>query len=151
MRNTKRSFALFLAIAFILSFASGCDDAYRAAAKGSDDVANGVKAAVAGIGDLYTQGIITQDEKNGAARILLTLTDGNTEFRNNVKTIHARGGLKADYVAAASGFVQSGKNLLDNGDLRVKNPDAQKKLDVWLTAIKTGLDGIGLAIQKAKA
>lgn len=147
----KRSLAIFLALAVILSFSTGCDDAYRAAAKGSDDVSSAVDKAIKGTAELYSQQLIDKNEKDAVAHVLDKITDANIEFRGNVKKIHANAtATKADYIAAASGFVQSGRTLLANGDLNVKNTDAKKKLDAWLQAIQTGLDGVSLAIQQAK-
>src|SRR5690349_13189625 len=139
MPSRNRKWFLFFFLVAIFSVVAGCDDAYRAAAKGSDDIANGVKDAIPAISDLYTSTppLITKDEKNAAAGALNKLTDLNTEFRNNVKQIHAKGtATKADYLTAASGFVQSARTLLAAGDLNVKNPDAQKKVDSVLQAIK---------------
>ena len=152
MRNRKRQYLSAFACLMLCVALTGCkDDAYTAAAKATDDVATAVGQATAGTADLYNAGVITKDEKNAVAIVLLNLVDGNTEFRNKVKELHAKPATtKTDYLNAASSFVQSGRNLLASGDLHVKNADGQKKLDLWLQAIQTGLSGVATAIQSAK-
>lgn len=148
-KRNLRSVSILICLVFCLAACS--DDPYTAAAKATDDVATAVGQATAGTADLYNAGVITKDEKNAVAIVLLNLVDGNTEFRNKVKELHAKPATtKTDYLNAASSFVQSGRNLLASGDLHVKNADGQKKLDLWLQAIQTGLSGVATAIQSAK-
>jgi BMFP domain-containing protein YqiC len=152
MKNRKTQFAAVF-FCFVLAFAlAACqDDAYKAAARASDDISSAVAAGITVTSDLYKTNLITRDEKNAVATVLLNITDGNTEFRTQVKALHAKPAVtKADYLTAASSFAQSARNLLASGDLHVKNADAQKKVDLALQAIQTGLDGIATAISAAK-
>jgi ribulose 1,5-bisphosphate synthetase/thiazole synthase len=152
MRNRKTQFAAVF-FCFVLAFAlAACqDDAYKAAARASDTIASSVSAGISVTSDLYAQKLITQAEKNGVATILLNITNANTEFRNQVKALHAKPAVtKADYLTAAGAFTQSVRNLLASGDLHVKDPNAQLKLDTVLKAIQTGVDGIAALITAAK-
>jgi len=152
MKNRKAQFAAVF-FCFILAFAlAACkDDAYTAAAKASADVSGAVGVAITATSDLYAQKLITQAEKNAVATVLLNVTDANTQFRVQVKALHANPvTTKAQYLTAASSFVQSAQVLLASGDLHVKDPAAQAKLTTVLNAIQTGLDGIATAITAAK-
>lgn len=141
---------LVLAIFIALVSASGCkDDAYTAAAKGTDDVAAGVKTGIDVTGELYADKLIDQGEKNAVGGFLLDFTALNTQFRQNVKSLHAKHATKADYVAAASAFVASGRKLLADGNLHIKNETAKARVDTFLQAIQTGLDGVNIAILNA--
>jgi len=145
-----RCVSALLVILFCFTM-TGCDDAYRAAAKGTDDVASATSAAIPAVAQLYKEGTITQAEKNAIAGILLNVVDVNTEFRNNVKALHAKPATtKADYVNAVNSYVQSVRNLLASGDLHVKNANGQQKLDLLFQAIQAGLTAVSTAVSSAK-
>ena len=149
MTRIKRASITFLIAVGLVVFLAGCD-AYRAAAKASDDVSSSVTSGIQTVADLYAQKLVDQGEKNGIAMILQQITTGNQQFRGNVKAIHARGtATKADYLAAANDFVSSARTLLASGELHVKNASAQAKIDAALQAVQTALTGVVTAIQNA--
>jgi hypothetical protein len=149
MKRRYRAILTFILVAALMVFLSGCD-AYRAAAKASDDVSSSVTSGIQTVADLYAQKLVDQGEKNGIATILQQITTGNQQFRANVKTIHARGTTtKAEYLQAANDFVGSARTLLESGAVHVKNPAAQAKVDTALQAVQTALTGIVTAIQNS--
>lgn len=124
-------------------------DPYNAALKGSADVADSVHSAIAIESDLYKQSVIDKPEKDIAAGYLRLVTDGNTAFRGCVVTAHAAASKPENYLACANVFVEAvGKE--DPAAFHFKNAQAQAKLQTYLQAVKTAINGISLAIQNAK-
>jgi hypothetical protein len=149
----RRKFAqvsFVVALALWLS-AFGCPkDPYRASIKASDDVSQAVSKAIPFIGEYYTAGKLTDEEKANAAGYLTLVTTGNQTFRKNVNAAHAAGATgPAAYVAIAQAFVNSVPT--DPLAFRYKSVDAQNKFKEVLGAVKSILDGIVLVIQNSKA
>jgi hypothetical protein len=149
-RKCKILFVLLLALVVV-----GCkDDAYTAAAKSTKGISDSVRTGIDTVQTLYasTSDIhIDRAERDAALHVLDNLTDLNSQFRGQIRTLHSNPATtKAQYLQVASGFVASSQALLQSGALHVKSPSAQAKLDTIFTAIQTGLNGLAVAIQSAK-
>jgi hypothetical protein len=140
----------FLILAVLLT--AGCPkDPYTAAMAASLDVSNGVNDGLKVIAQLRQDGLITQAELADYAGYLGSVTTLNGTFRTSVKQVHAGGATtKAAYVAAADTFVTNANNPAILAALHIANPQAQAKVQTFMTAIKTALDGIQTAINAAK-
>lgn len=151
--RTKRIAALTpLLLVLCLSLSAfGCPKAYNAAAKASDTISSSVADAIQFTDTLYTSKQISHSEKDAIAGTLNNITDGNVEFRKQVRAIHARGGTKADYLKLAQSFVDSSTALLNSGVFHIKNEAKQAELNVYLQGIHTGLDTLISSMQAAQS
>lgn len=143
----------FLAIALMLAVClSACSkDPYTASMAASLDISNGVNDALTTLTALRQSDLITQAEMAQYATYLGNLTTLNGVFRTSVKTIHSNAAApKSAYIAAASTFVVNANNPTVLAALHVVNPQAQAKVQTFMLAISTALNGIQVAISQAK-
>ena len=151
MRNRKR--AMGLAVVFVAMCLAACSqDPYTAAMKASLDVSNGVNDGITVITQLEQDKLITQQETASIAKYLGNLTVLNGKFRTEVKAVHTANpaSTKAAYIPLAEAFVAGANDPAFLSAVHVVNPAAQAKVQAFLTAISTALNGIQLAINAAK-
>ena len=149
--HLRRLTAIALVLPLVLLL-SGCPkDPYVASMAASSDVSNVVADAISITSQLQADNLITNQEVAGIASYLGSITTLNQTFRNSVKQIHSSGVTgKAQYLAAAQTFVTNATNTETLQALRIVNPAAQKKVQIFVRAINTALTGIQTAINQAK-
>lgn len=152
MTRRRRAVSTIVLALGLAVFLAGCPkDPYTASMAASLDVSNGVSDGIQVLGTLKTDNLMTADEVASYAGYLGSLTTLNGTFRASVKQIHASGQTgKAAYISAASTFITNANNPQLLAALHVSNPQAQAKVQTFMTAIKTALDGIQTAINSAK-
>jgi hypothetical protein len=142
-----------LLMAGVVVALSGCPkDPYTASMAASLDVSNGVNDGITVIGQLETDSLITRAEGAKIAGYLGNLTVLNGKFRTTVRSIHTANPVatKAAYIPAAQAFVSAANDPTLLAALHVVNPVAEQRVQAFLTAINTALNGIQLAINQAK-
>lgn len=150
MRRRKIVIPVFM-ILLLLSMSSCSRDPYTASMAASLDISNGVNDALTTLTALRQSDLITQAEMAQYATYLGNLTTLNGVFRTSVKTIHSNAAApKSAYIAAASTFVVNANNPTVLAALHVVNPQAQAKVQTFMLAISTALNGIQVAISQAK-
>lgn len=152
MRRYKVLLIAPLLLALVLAV-SGCPkDPYTASMAASLDVSNGVNDGITVITQLEQDKLITPQEGASVAVYLGNMTVLNGKFRVAVKSIHAANptATKAQYIPAAQAFVQAANDPTFLSAIHIKDPIAQAKVQTFLTAINTALNGIQLAINSAK-
>jgi outer membrane murein-binding lipoprotein Lpp len=152
LRNQGLAQITIAAVLLAALFLSGCPkDPYTASMAASLDVSNGVSDGISAIGQLKKDNLITQAEVASYVGYLGDIGTLNGTFRTSVKQIHASGATgKAAYISAASTFVTNANNSQLLAALHVDSPAAQAKVQTFMAAIKTALDGIQTAINTAK-
>jgi hypothetical protein len=76
-----------------------------------------------------------------------SVTTGNEVFRHSAQSFHAAGNnTAAAYLGAAATFVQGVNSAQALAAIHIVNPDAQKKIMLYLEAISTVLNGIQTVI-----
>ena len=149
----KRKVAIGLTLVLFLAMAQACTkDPYTAAMQASLDVSNGVNDGITVVTQLEQDKLITQQETAAIAKYLGNLTVLNGKFRTSVKAVHSANpaSTKAAYIPLAEAFVTSANDPTFLSAVHVVNPAAQAKVQAFLTAINTALNGIQLAINAAK-
>lgn len=152
-RQRMVAVALLLLLAPLVLLTSGCPkDPYTAAMAASLDISNGVNDGLTVITQLQQDKLLTQTEVSSIANYLSILTTLNGQFRTTVKSIHSANAssTKAAYIPAAQAFVTAASNPQVLSAIHVVNPIAQAKVQAFMTAINTALNGIQLAINSAK-
>lgn len=151
--NRKKISAVTLSCVLALAFvAAGCADAYTESMRSSAKISDSVTEGAGLVGNLYAQGLISKPEKDALASWMIDLTKANQNWRGAIYTIHTQSATagKVQYLAAASTFIAAVGDPSTSELLHVKNANAQAQLQKWALGAKTLLDGISLAIQKAK-
>lgn len=149
----KRKVAIGLTLVLFLAMAQACTkDPYTAAMQASLDVSNGVNDGITVVTQLEQDKLITQQETAAIAKYLGNLTVLNGKFRTEAKAVHTANpaSAKAAYIPLAEAFVTSANDPTFLSAVHVVNPAAQAKVQAFLTAINTALNGIQLAINAAK-
>lgn len=146
----KRRLVIVPLIALCL-LAIGCPkSAYRACLAASDDVASSVSAAIHITGTYYTDNLVNEDEKKTVGNYLTIVTEANMAFRRCAVAAHNAGSVGNNpYIDCAQAF-EASASVADPASFGFKNPKAQAELSVYLKAVQTAINGIGLAIQNAK-
>lgn len=153
MKMKRKNRASLLGLVLVLALASmgvGCPkDPYRASLSGSAKVADAVHEAVTAEIEYYGMGKLTDEEKLFVAGYLTAITNSNMKFRHDATDLHNRDVVgKAAYLDLAQVFV----NAVPTDPLAFgyKNPDAQKKFNTVLGAVKTAINLVSLTVQNAK-
>ena len=130
-------------------FVAGCKDAYHEGLSASAKIADTVHEAVQVETDYYNQGLLTDAEKARDVDFLINVTNANQKFKDNITLLHKSGVTGIDaYVQAAQALVNAVPT--DPLAFQYKSADAQAKFKKVLSAVKTALAGVELAIQSAK-
>lgn len=135
---------LGLVAAFLFLAGVSCkDDPYRAAIRGSDDVANGVHAGIKITAQYYSSGQFNDGQKAFAAKYFTVVTDCNMTFRKSATDVHNAGqtGIQA-FLPIADGFV----NCVRSSNL--VPPDSKTAL--VLKSTDTAINGVSAMIASAK-
>jgi hypothetical protein len=146
----KRRLSLSIVTILLAVGLAGCPkDPYRAALAGSDDVASAVHSAITITTSYYGTGKLNDAEKATIAGYLNSVTDANMKFRHGVEAAHTSGATgNAAYLNLAQDFINAVPT--DPTAFRYFSADSQQKFATVLGAVKTAINGISLALQRAK-
>lgn len=136
---------LILALLPVLLLAIGAcpkprpqNDPWRTAAVAAADFA----AAVKGFQDseiiLHRQGLIASDEHQAIQRVLLDVARAGKQLDQAIRAAHQR----PEASAAVDAALIAAQQLLDEGVLHVKNPNARARLSASLALARIALDTI---------
>jgi hypothetical protein len=139
----KRQRIVALALVLALALVGCTSDPYRASIQGSNDVANGVAAAIKITASYYTSGTIDDARKAQVAGFLNTVTDCNTKFRASVVAVHTAGqtGVAA-FLPIADSFVTCAEAQ--------RQVMSDPKIYNILKAVDVAINGVSLAVASAK-
>jgi hypothetical protein len=131
----------------ILAFSiAGCSDPYGACEQGALTVANSISTGMQSVDAFRQAGKITPQEEGNILGYLKFANDTNGAFAVCAQQAHNAGSKSGAYTACAQTFVTALNNPQELALIHVSNPNSQQEVQLIVTGIATGVNGILVAL-----
>jgi hypothetical protein len=138
--NVKSGLGMILIIGFISFGLMGCNP-YSTANDTALVIGQIVSLAQADLPSLAATGVFSSSEQTTASNYLAALQAADSQASTCVASAHTAGNKKGAFLTCFNTFAAALQSPAELALLRVLNPKAQAKVQLWVTAVTLALNG----------